>query len=118
MKPEFWLMGEVIHGDYSRWAKRLVDTYGLPSDYMYGAGDIWENCLHPEDRARYRRSINDLFRGDLFTHDMQYRVRRTTGEYDVCVCRGLVIRDPFDELDYFVGTIQRIDDERLHPSRG
>ena len=95
--------------DYSRWAKRLVDTYGLPSDYMYGAGDIWENCLHPEDRERYRRSINDLFRGDLFTHDMQYRVRRTTGEYDVCICRGLVIRDPFGELDYFVGTIQRID---------
>ena len=20
IKPEFWLMGEVIHGDYSRWA--------------------------------------------------------------------------------------------------
>lgn len=26
--------------DFSRWSKSAVDTYGLPSEYMYGAGDI------------------------------------------------------------------------------
>ena len=26
--------------DYSRWSKSAVDAYGLPSEYMYGAGDI------------------------------------------------------------------------------
>ena len=36
--------------DYSRWSKTAVDTYGLPSEYMYGAGDIWENQIHPDDR--------------------------------------------------------------------
>ena len=24
--------------DYSRWSKELVDTFGLPSEYMYQAG--------------------------------------------------------------------------------
>ena len=32
VKPEFWLMGEVIHGDYSRWANpemlHSVTNYG------------------------------------------------------------------------------------------
>ncbi len=37
---------------------------------------------------------------------MQYRAQRVTGEYDVCTCRGTVIRDPAGEPDYFAGTIR------------
>ena len=92
--------------DYSRWSKNAVDTYGLPSEYMYGAGDIWENQIHPEDRAVYHKGIDEIFAGNAAGHDMQYRARRLTGEYDVCTCRGVVIRDPSGEPDYFAGTIR------------
>ena len=92
--------------DYSRWSKNAVDTYGLPSEYMYGAGDIWENQIHPDDRAAYHKGVDDIFSGNAAGHDMQYRARRVTGEYDVCTCRGVVIRDPSGEPDYFAGTIR------------
>ena len=92
--------------DFSRWSKSAVDTYGLPSEYMYGAGDIWENQIHPEDRAAYRKGIDEIFAGNTSGHDMQYRARRVTGEYDVCTCRGVVIRDHAGEPDYFIGTIR------------
>ena len=92
--------------DFSRWSKAAVDTYGLPSEYMYGAGDIWENQIHPEDRAAYHKGIDEIFSGNAAGHDMQYRARRVTGEYDVCTCRGVVIRDPSGEPDYFAGTIR------------
>lgn len=92
--------------DYSRWSKNAVDAYGLPSEYMYGAGDIWENQIHPEDREAYHRGIDEIFSGNAAGHDMQYRARRATGEYDVCTCRGVVIRDPNGEPDYFAGTIR------------
>lgn len=92
--------------DYSRWSKSAVDTYGLPSEYMYGAGDIWENRIHPDDRSAYHRGIDEIFTGGASAHDMQYRAQRVTGEYDVCTCRGTVIRDPSGEPDYFVGTIR------------
>ena len=92
--------------DYSRWSKNAVDAYGLPSEYMYGAGDIWENHIHPEDREAYHKGINDIFTGNAAGHDMQYRAQRITGEYDVCTCRGAVIRDPAGEPDYFAGTIR------------
>lgn len=91
--------------DFSRWSKTAVDTYNLPSEYMYGAGDIWENCIHPDDREAYHRGIEDIFTGNSAGHDMQYRARRPDGGYDVCTCRGIVIRDLFGEPDYFVGTI-------------
>jgi len=92
--------------DFSRWSKVAVDAYGLPSEYMYGAGDIWENRIHPEDRAAYHKGIDEIFSGNAAGHDMQYRAQRVTGEYDVCTCRGIVIRDPNGEPDYFVGTIR------------
>jgi diguanylate cyclase (GGDEF) domain len=92
--------------DYSRWSKNAVDTFGLPSEYMYGAGDIWENRIHPEDRAAYHKGIDEIFSGSASGHDMQYRAMRVTGEYDVCTCRGVVIRDLSGDPDYFVGTIR------------
>lgn len=92
--------------DLSKWSKNAVDTYNLPSEYMYGAGDIWENYIHPDDRVAYRRGIDEIFTGHSFGHDMQYRVRKPDGEYDVCTCRGVVIRDIYGEPDYFVGTIR------------
>ena len=98
--------------DYSKWSKTAVDTYGLPSEYMYGAGDIWEDYIHPDDRDAYRQGILDIFSGNTSGHDMQYRARKTDGEYDVCTCRGIVLRDNFGDPDYFVGTI------RSHSSQG
>ncbi len=92
--------------DYSRWSKNAVDTYGLPSEYMYGAGDIWENHIHPDDRDAYRKGIDEIFSGNSANHDMQYRSRRVNGEYDVCTCRGVVIRNRLGEPDYFVGAIR------------
>ena len=92
--------------DYSRWSKNAVDIYGLPSEYMYGAGDIWEDRIHPEDREVYHKGVDEIFAGNRIGHDMQYRARRLTGDYDVCTCRGVVIRDSSGIPDYFAGTIR------------
>ncbi len=92
--------------DYSIWSKAAVDTFGLPSEHMYRAGDIWEEHIHPDDRATYHRGINDIFTGNAAGHDMQYRARRLNGKYDVCTCRGIVLRDQNGDLDYFGGSIR------------
>jgi diguanylate cyclase (GGDEF)-like protein len=97
--------------DFSRWAKPAVERYGLPSEYMYGAGDLWENRIHPDDRAAYHTGIDDIFSGKATRHDMRYRAKCVTGEYELCVCRGDVIRDPSGEPDYFVGKITKLDPE-------
>lgn len=43
VKPEFWLMGEVIHGDYSRWANpemlHSVTNYELHKGLWSGHND-------------------------------------------------------------------------------
>ena len=92
--------------DYSRWSKTAVDSFGLPSEYMYGAGDIWEKHIHPEDREAYHEGIEAIFSQRAVEHDMQYRARKADGEYDVCTCRGIVIKDENGIPAYFGGVIR------------
>ena len=92
--------------NYSRWSKSAVELYGLESEYIYAAGDVWEGYIHPEDRGIYRESIDELFSSGEGKHDIQYRVRDVSGKYYTCTCRGIVLKDDNDEPEYFVGMIR------------
>ena len=91
--------------DVSRWSQNAVDYFGLPDIYMENAGEIWEQCIHPEDRENYNISINNIFAGISNGHDMQYRAKAKDGHYVVCTCRGVVIRDENNNPVYFGGAI-------------
>ncbi len=92
--------------DYSRWSESAVEAYGLPGTYMFNAGEIWQECIHPEDRERYRIGVEDIFAGHAADHDMQYRVRKTNGEYTLICCRGCVLFDAEGKPEYFCGTLR------------
>ena len=98
-----------IKHNYSRWSKEAVDYFGLPGEYMENAGDVWMENVHPDDRATYAASIKELFGGKTSEHNLQYRARTKDGNYIVCTCRGVVIRDEHGEPDYFGGTIKNND---------
>ncbi|WP_051530521.1 bifunctional diguanylate cyclase/phosphodiesterase [Ruminococcus flavefaciens] len=92
--------------DYSRWSKKAVDLFGLPSEYMVNAAKIWDSHIHPDDAEIYREGIEAIFSGKTNSHDMQYRARKINGEYDVCTCRGTVMYSPKGIPEYFCGTIR------------
>ncbi|MCR4887559.1 MAG: EAL domain-containing protein [Ruminococcus sp.] len=95
-----------IKHDYSRWSKKAVDYFGLPGEYMYEAGNYWCSHVHPEDREAYLRSIDEIFTGSISGHDMQYRACDADGEYVLCTCRGVVLRDTDGKPAYFGGVIR------------
>ena len=43
--------------DLSRWSKGTVDYFGLESEYIYNAKDMWLEHIHPDDRQIY---IDDI----------------------------------------------------------
>ncbi len=92
--------------DFSRWSRGLTETFGLPSEYMYHAGQIWEEHIHPEDRQAYHEGMEAIFSGKQSGHDMQYRAVRPDGEWDLCTCRGTVLMDVSGKPEFFVGTIR------------
>ncbi len=92
--------------DVSRWSKAAVNYFGLPDEYMVNAGGIWEEHIHPEDRDDYHHSIDMIFSGENSGHDMQYRAKTRDGNYVVCTCRGVVLRDEEGKPRYFGGAIK------------
>ena len=98
-----------IKHDFTRWSKEAVDYFGLSGEYMSQAGYKWMENVHPDDRAAYKESIEQLFSGKVNEHNMQYRARTKDGNYIVCTCRGVIIRNENGEPDYFGGSIKNND---------
>ncbi|MCR5623808.1 MAG: EAL domain-containing protein [Lachnospiraceae bacterium] len=94
-----------IETDVSRWSKNAVDYFGLPSETMIAAGDIWAEHIHPEDRESYKKSIEDIFSGNADSHIMDYRAKNKEGVYVTCSCDGRVIKDDDGKDAFFIGTI-------------
>lgn len=62
VKPEFWLMGEVIHGDYARWAN--ADTLHSVTNYhLHKALYSGHNDHNYFEIAHTVRRLNDLGNG-------------------------------------------------------
>lgn len=95
-----------MHYDFSRWSKGLVNEFGMASEYMYNAGGIWEEHVHPADRQAYRENMDNIFHFKTNGLDLQYRARRADGEYNVCSCLGILIKDENGHPEYFSGIIR------------
>lgn len=89
----------------SRWSKNAVEYFGLPDEYMYDAGSIWENYIHPEDIDKYRRNFEAVFSGKTEWQDFEYRARNRYGNYVVCTCQCTILKGEEGEPDLFSGTI-------------
>ncbi|WP_177214438.1 EAL domain-containing protein [Succinivibrio dextrinosolvens] len=91
--------------DLSRWNRDSVNYFSLPSEYMTNAGEIWASHIHPDDREEFISDVKKLFNGDQNSHNLQYRARNRFGEYVVCTCRGVVLKNEKGEPEYFCGAI-------------
>lgn len=89
----------------SKWSKSAVEYFGLPGEYMEDISTIWGSHVHPEDRKRYQKDIDDIFAGRKRYHELEYRARDRDGKYVVCACCGAVIDDENGNPAFFAGTI-------------
>lgn len=91
--------------DLSRWNRDAVNYFSLPSEYMTNAGEIWASYIHPDDREEFISDVKKLFSGEQATHNLQYRARNRFGQYVVCTCRGVVLKNDKGEPDFFCGAM-------------
>ena len=89
----------------SRWSRSAVEYFGLPGEYIYDAGNVWAQHIHPDDRQMYFDDLNAVFSGKKPCHSLEYRAMGKDGNYVVCSCRGIVLKGENGEPDLFAGTL-------------
>ncbi len=77
----------------SRWSPNAVDYFGLTGEYIYNAASVWENRIHPDDRDKFTEYTGLVYAGKKVDPTFEYRAKNKNGEYVVCSCRGVVIKD-------------------------
>ncbi|MBQ7613652.1 MAG: EAL domain-containing protein [Butyrivibrio sp.] len=77
----------------SRWSANAVDYFGLTGQYIYNAASVWETRIHPDDRDKYIEYISVVYSGKKTDPNFEYRAKNKNGEYVICSCRGVVIKD-------------------------
>ena len=91
--------------DYSRWSMKLVNDFGLKSEYMYHADKIWHDYIHPDDVEKYDEAVEAVLRGNMELRPLLYRARRADGTYATLSTRGFVLTDKDGNPEYFGGII-------------
>lgn len=91
--------------DYSRWSLEFVDDFGLPSEYMYHAGKIWEKYVHPDDIKHYKGVIDSVISGESDMEFLCYRARTPAGTYITMQPRAFVMNDKDGNPEYFGGIL-------------
>ena len=91
--------------DFSRWSLSLIYDFGLKSQYMYHAGLIWQDYIHPDDKEVYKEAVDAALNGNAELRPIHYRARRTDGSYVLLATRCFVLSDKDGEPEYFGGII-------------
>ena len=105
MAGEGYVFLNDLRYDYSRWSLELVDDFGLPSEYMYHAGKIWEKYVHPDDIDHYKGVIDSVISGGSDMDFLRYRARKPDGTYITIQPRAFVMNDKDGHPEYFGGIL-------------
>ncbi|MCF7731056.1 MAG: CHASE domain-containing protein [Akkermansiaceae bacterium] len=73
-----------------RWKSMLgYDDHEIENNFT-----AWEALLHPDEKARALRVLNDYFGGKAPVYQLEHRLRHNDGSYRWILARGVVSRDP------------------------
>ncbi|MFN7923177.1 MAG: PAS domain S-box protein [Bryobacteraceae bacterium] len=100
------LTGEVYRSD--RW----FELVGHSPEHLEPAYDAFARLLHPDDRDRVWASIQANIAGTALRHDLEFRVRSSSGEYRWFRGRGMTERDARGHPVRFSGSITDITERK------
>ncbi|MBR5361438.1 MAG: diguanylate cyclase [Lachnospiraceae bacterium] len=89
--------------DYSRWSFSLVHDFGMESEYMYHAGRIWQDHIHPDDVESYKQVVEAVVSGNAEPESLIYHARRQDDKFVEIKTRAFVLNDTDGNPEYFGG---------------
>jgi len=103
----YLFVGSLATGEFLC-SNRMAYDFGLPDQVLEGALALWEERIHPDDRTRFLRGVQEVAAGRAERHTAAYRVRNNEGEWVRLLSKGRRIRGREGQPDLFAGAIRRL----------
>lgn len=91
-----------------QYSSAMVEEFGLPGNVIENAAVVWEECIHPDDKAAFLESNQEIADGRTDYHNIEYRAKNVRGEWIWLRCRGKLMRDEEGRPELFAGFISCI----------
>lgn len=82
-------------------------NFGLEENKFFSESK-WYNLIHPEDRIKIKKSINNIRKGIIDKYQTEIRVRNQAGQYIWILAKGIGMRDDAGQLVRLAGSYQDI----------
>ena len=95
------------------WGEGYYTLFGYKPGHITEGLDIWEQCIHPEDREHVKTHLYKyLNNNNARLWEAEYRFRKSNGEYALVQDRGFIIFDHEGKMNRMVGSVQDITEKR------
>ena len=95
-----------------QWGAGLQKIFHYPSDMLQTDPDWWRDHIHPQDRAKVDRTLNQALDGGLEFWSKEYRFQRVDGEYADIMDRAYILRDPTSNPYRMIGAMMDITERK------
>lgn len=100
------------------WNARSHQMLGYEADEIVPSFDTWMNFMHPDDKGRVTKAIQDYFSDVISTYEVDFRVKAKNGAWIWIQSRGKVVqRDHNGRPVRMIGTHSNINDRKLAEER-
>jgi PAS domain S-box-containing protein len=91
-----------------RWKAML----GYEDSEISSRFEEWSSRLHPEDRERALRTVDDYFNGLITEYSLEHRLRHKDGSYRWILARGVAVRDAAGKITRMAGSHADVTERR------
>jgi two-component system sensor histidine kinase UhpB len=74
-----------------QWGEGIIRTFGYSEKDLLFDTNMWNNCIHPDDRKRVTENMNYHFENRLRNWQDEYRFRTADGNYKDVFSRGYIL---------------------------
>ena len=98
------------------YSRQMMIDFRLPNQILDNAAAFWGEKIHPDDKAGFLRSNQEIADGRAEQHTIYYRAKDASNRWIPLLCKGKMIRDKNGNPDLFAGTIRNLDKNREQAS--
>ena len=106
-----------IASDTITWNEGIKLVYGFRMDDVSEDAEWWSKHVHPEDRERTNRILENAMKSQIQSFSMEYRFLSAQGEYRYVFDRGYFVYNSKGQATRAIGAMQDIHQSKLYELR-